>query len=69
VTYELKGGTVEKDLCYWGDMVFVPHLMKLLSKGQIVACVVFGEELSGIAGRKLAARLARESVERLVWEA
>jgi lyso-ornithine lipid O-acyltransferase len=65
VSYELEGGSVGRDLCYWGNMVFASHLWKLLSKGRIVAWISFGEGLRGLANRKQAATLARESVVRL----
>jgi 1-acyl-sn-glycerol-3-phosphate acyltransferase len=40
--YELTDGSVEKEVCYWGDMVLAPHLLNILSKQGIHATVRFG---------------------------
>jgi hypothetical protein len=38
--YELAEGSVEQEVCYWGDMVFGPHLLNLLGKRGIRAELV-----------------------------
>lgn len=41
--YELPhGGDPAQDVCYWGDHVFVPHLLRLLGQREVRATVVFG---------------------------
>jgi lyso-ornithine lipid O-acyltransferase len=40
--YELDDGDARNELCYWGDHMFFPHLLHLLSKGGIQATVRFG---------------------------
>lgn len=42
ISYTVSSGAVENDVCYWGEMTFVPHLVRLLSKKWIVARVRFG---------------------------
>jgi len=66
ISYGLEDGSVERDICYWGDMVLVPHLLKLLTKERIHGRVCFGEPIEGYVGRKQAAALARQSVVRLL---
>ncbi len=41
--YQLTGGSVEQEVCYWGDMVLGSHLLNLLSKEGVHAMVRFGE--------------------------
>jgi lyso-ornithine lipid O-acyltransferase len=59
--YRLDEGSVADEVCYWRDMTFLPHFLKLLSKKRIYATVVFGQPVSYMRDRKeLAARLHRE---------
>ena len=57
IRYELDDGEVGEDVCYWRDMTFVPHLIKLLSKRSIRAFVRFSPAHVAAADRK---QLARE---------
>ncbi len=43
-------------VCWWGDMDFAPHLMKLLLISKFEATVVFGEDAIQADDRKLLAR-------------
>lgn len=63
--YELAEGSVEDEVCYWRDMVFVPHFLNLLSKRKIQARVVFGEPLAGNLDRKQLAVELRQRVANL----
>jgi 1-acyl-sn-glycerol-3-phosphate acyltransferase len=54
-------GNVADDICYWRDMTFGPHFLKLLSKKKIYATVVFGEAIEpGLNRKQMAASLHKE---------
>lgn len=66
IKYEMSEGDPAQDVCYWGDMVFGPHFLKMLGKGRITATIVFGEPISGAGlNRKDLARILKEKVEML----
>jgi 1-acyl-sn-glycerol-3-phosphate acyltransferase len=57
ISYGLGEGSVENDVCYWGDMTFFPHFIKLLTKrGSIQARVRFATVEHPAAQRKDLAR-------------
>lgn len=66
ISYQLEDGSVADDICYWGDHIFFPHILKLLTRKGISGGIRFGGPLQGIANRKQAAALARESVIHLL---
>ncbi len=41
IQYTLADGDAGAEVCYWGDAVFLPHLLNLLSKRSICATVRF----------------------------
>jgi hypothetical protein len=41
IQYELEDGDASKDVCYWGDVTFLSHLLNLLSKRTFRASVRF----------------------------
>jgi 1-acyl-sn-glycerol-3-phosphate acyltransferase len=41
VDYVVDGGNAAEDVCYWGDMTLVPHLLRLLSKLKIRGQIQF----------------------------
>jgi 1-acyl-sn-glycerol-3-phosphate acyltransferase len=43
VCYTMDDGTPERELCWVGDALFVPHLAKMLGVGGFTATVSFGE--------------------------
>lgn len=65
IGYALADGSVENDVCYWGDMTFFPHFLKLLSKRRIDACVRFAPVKCPAAQRKDLARQLHAGVVRL----
>jgi len=69
VSYDLDSGSVAQDICYWGDMNFGLHLLKLLSKEGISGRVQIGQPLELPRDRKHAATLAREAVRCLSSDA
>lgn len=61
ITYRMDEGNVAEDICYWGDMTFGPHFLKLLSRKKIYATIIFGEAIeAGLNRKQMAAVLHRE---------
>lgn len=60
--YAASDSDVGQDVCYWGDMTFVPHLFRLLSKRNVQARVRFAAEAERFTDRKIAATRMRERV-------
>ena len=60
--YEMSGGDPAVDVCYWGDMTFGAHFLKLLSKGDVEARIVLGSPKRGFADRKMASASTRVEV-------
>jgi lyso-ornithine lipid O-acyltransferase len=52
VGYKIEDGSVENEVCYWGDMTFFPHFLNLLSKREIRASVTYGSTLPPGLDRK-----------------
>ena len=55
--YECEEGDVEQDVCWWGEMGFAEHLLRMLKVKRIYATVVFGEPRKPISERKAFAGL------------
>ena len=64
---DLPGGEAvpEKDLCYYGDDVFLPHLMKALARRGLRAGIRFGENAAPYSDRRTAATASWREVMRL----
>ena len=61
IGYQTDDGSVEQEVCYWGDMTFFSHFWQLAGLKQVRATVVYGRTLIGEPDRKqLARRLHRE---------
>lgn len=65
ISYEVEEGDAGEDVCYWGDMTFGPHLLKLLSKRRVSASVTFTAVERGANCRKELARQLHSEVSRL----
>lgn len=65
IGYDVADGSAANDVCYWGEMSFFPHLLRLLSRHGVRARVRFAAETRKFADRKLAARVTREMVASL----
>lgn len=62
IAYEPKGrGMVERDLCWFGDERFLPHLMRVLNVEGFTAVMRFGEPFVA-ADRRGAAMMAHDAV-------
>ena len=58
IDYGLHDGDVSEEICYWKDMILLPHLFNVLSKNGVTAYIRFRDVELVHAGRKeLAARL------------
>ena len=42
ISYELAEGSPEMEVCYWGEMTLLPHLLNLFTKRQVEAQIAFG---------------------------
>src|SRR5882757_5788454 len=62
ISYRVTEGSVEQDVCYWGDMTFLPHILKALSLSEVTALVRFGQESLRFDDRKKAAEATREQI-------
>ena len=65
IGYALADGSVENDICYWGDMTFFPHFLKLLTKRGIRARVRFAPIKHPAAQRKDLAPQLHAEITRL----
>jgi 1-acyl-sn-glycerol-3-phosphate acyltransferase len=65
IAYFLGDGNASTDVCYWGDMVFGPHLAKLLGKAKIRARVNFADIPAPAPDRKRLAKQLHAAVLKL----
>jgi 1-acyl-sn-glycerol-3-phosphate acyltransferase len=63
--YSVPDGSVAADVCYWGDMTFFPHLMRLMTKRHIRARVAFASISQPAPDRKALALQLHGVVSRL----
>ncbi len=42
IGYQVSSGSVENEVCYWGEMTFLPHVLGLLAKKWTAARIQFG---------------------------
>lgn len=62
LTEENPGATVANDVCYWGDMVFGPHLFGSLGLRGLKTQIRFGERIEGADRFELAINSHEEVV-------
>ncbi len=65
IGYELDDGDVATEVCWWGDMTFLPHVWNLLGKKSVRARVVFGEPVAAKGDRKELSHLLHDKVVQL----
>ena len=65
IAYRVEDGVVERDVAYWGDLLFATHFLRLVSRRRIHAFIAYGEPLPNGLDRKEMARAAQASVEAL----
>jgi lyso-ornithine lipid O-acyltransferase len=61
IRYAIDGGVAERELCWFGDMLFLPHLWKALGTRGFAAEVHFGEPRI-YSGRRAAAQATHDEV-------
>ena len=59
-------GSVATDVCYWGDMTFFPHLVRLMSRKQVLARVRFAAIGERAGNRKELAQQLHAAVLQLL---
>ena len=66
---EPTAGSVAREICWWGSMPFLPHLLNLLAKHHVDVCLTFGRAESPGTDRKALARTLRSRIAMLGAEA
>ena len=69
IRYLLEDGSLDQQVCYWGEMTFFPHLIQLLSRREIRARVRFHDQAGRYGSRKEAAQVTHEIVSALAQAA
>jgi lyso-ornithine lipid O-acyltransferase len=62
LSYEVSNGCVERDVCYWGTMNFVTHILRLFAIEHVRAIVRFAPEAHTFEDRKIAAATTHAEV-------
>lgn len=65
IAYELQDGSVEQEICWWGNMPLLAHALNLLGKRTIQARIVFGEPLLATGDRKQLSQCLHRRVDEL----
>jgi 1-acyl-sn-glycerol-3-phosphate acyltransferase len=67
IRYHLRRGSVADEVCYWGDMTLLPHLLSLLSIPEVRTRITFApaEDIPSSNSRKAAAKEWHRIVARL----
>jgi 1-acyl-sn-glycerol-3-phosphate acyltransferase len=65
IGYTLADGDAGNDVCYWGDMTLVPHLVNLLSRKKVEATIRFQQLNAPSSDRKELTRQLQVEVLRL----
>ena len=65
ISYAITEGSLENDVCYWGEMAFFPHAVKLLTRPRVTVKVRFSRVKASEASRKELARQLYAEVVRL----
>jgi 1-acyl-sn-glycerol-3-phosphate acyltransferase len=63
IDYALDGGSVADEVCYWRDMMLVPHLLDLFFKREIRANYSFSPAKVRAGNRKEIARGLRDEID------
>ncbi len=67
IDYRLADGSVASAVSYWGDMIFLPHFLKLLTQPPITARIVVGGPMPQFADRKQLASATQQVVSALSY--
>ncbi|MEW6159061.1 MAG: lysophospholipid acyltransferase family protein [Verrucomicrobiota bacterium] len=66
--YTIESGDCSEEICYWGEMTFLPHLLNLLGQEKIFASIRFARVSQNGCGRKPLARLLHSEVLQLLGQ-
>jgi len=66
IRYRMVEGCVGREIAYWGDMAFVPHVLNLLSRGGFQCTISFGDPVVISVERKAASIELHGRVVRLL---
>jgi len=62
IRFSAEGGDPATCVCWWGDMTFLGHLLRLARLDSVTAYLIFGPPLAAHGDRKLLARRLRDEV-------
>jgi len=65
ISYAASSGSVANDICFWGEMTFLPHALKLFAIRSVTTHIRFGATISHLQDRKQAAEVTRMEVLRM----
>lgn len=65
ISYAAHDASVARDICYWGTMTFLPHLLRFLSLPHVGVRLRFGSGHSQFQHRKEAAAMTRHAILKL----
>lgn len=63
--YKLDSADASQVICYWGEMTFVPHLLRLMREKEVRAFVIFDDAGQVFSDRKSAASALHSRVSAL----
>jgi 1-acyl-sn-glycerol-3-phosphate acyltransferase len=65
ISYSTEDGSVERDVCYWGTMSFLPHLLRFLRVRKLSIRFRFTPAFPRFEDRKQAAMTTRQAILQL----
>jgi lyso-ornithine lipid O-acyltransferase len=65
ISYALDDGAVEREVCWWGNMPLLPHVLNLLGKKTIRTIIAFGGPVPASGDRKQLGQTLHREVLRL----
>jgi 1-acyl-sn-glycerol-3-phosphate acyltransferase len=69
LSYSVDNGDPAQTVCYWGEMTFLPHLLRLMAQPRVAVEIRFADSGKSFTDRKLAASTLRDEVLRLAQRA
>jgi 1-acyl-sn-glycerol-3-phosphate acyltransferase len=65
ISYSLPEGSVTEEICYWGDMTLLPHMLHVFMKPKIFSQISFADFQTAVRDRKQIAHDLHAAVLRL----
>ena len=66
IRYHLDDGDAAREVCWWGDMTLLPHVLNLFGKKSVRAYISFGAPMPANSDRKALSAGLQERVTRLL---